>query len=329
MKRTGLLTAALGFFLFAQIAQAGWTPAKRLTWNAGRSEYPAAAIDSADAIHVVWDDYPFSITEIYYKRSTDGGTTWGAARRLTWTSGQSEMPAIAVDSADAIHVVWQDSTPGNWEIYYKRSTDGGTTWGSIQRLAWTAGESLFPAIDSSGSVHVVWEDGTPGNYEVYFRSSADGGATWNPTKRLTWTPAGSFGPDIAIGASDQIHVVWSDDNPGNDEIFYKRSTDGGATWSAARRLTWTSNGSFKPAIAIHSTGQIHIAWYNETPDYGEIYYKRSADGGTTWNPIRRLTWSSGRSEYPAIAVDSGNLAHVIWQDEKDGGLPEVYYKKGN
>jgi hypothetical protein len=28
-------------------------------------------------------------------------------------------PAMAIDSSDTIHVVWNDDTPGNTEIYYK------------------------------------------------------------------------------------------------------------------------------------------------------------------------------------------------------------------
>ena len=47
---------------------------------------------------------------------------WNGAKRLTWTSGSSRSPATAVDSNNHIHVVWEDLTPGNYEIYYKRGT---------------------------------------------------------------------------------------------------------------------------------------------------------------------------------------------------------------
>jgi len=66
MKRIGLMTAALGFFLFAQAAQAQWTPAKRLTWSSGNSSVPAISIDSIDTIHVVWYDNTTGNAEIYY-----------------------------------------------------------------------------------------------------------------------------------------------------------------------------------------------------------------------------------------------------------------------
>jgi hypothetical protein len=127
MKRTGLMIIGLGFFFFTQAAQADWTPAKRLTWNSGISQYPAIALDSLGRLHVVWSDDTPGNKEIYYKKSTDGGTTWLPNQRLTWNSGGSKWPAIAIDSSDNLHIVWEDTTltPGNGEIYYRQSTDGG------------------------------------------------------------------------------------------------------------------------------------------------------------------------------------------------------------
>ena len=108
MRRTGLLIAALGFGLYAQIAQADWAPAKRLTWNSGYSWEPAVAVDSSGRVHVVWHDDTPGNFEIYYKRSTDGGSTWTAPQRLSWNTVDSEFPDIAVDSSGHLHVVWHD-----------------------------------------------------------------------------------------------------------------------------------------------------------------------------------------------------------------------------
>jgi hypothetical protein len=120
MKRMGLIIASLGFLLIAQIAQANWTTAKRLTWNSGSSWYPGIAVDTSGNLHVVWDDDTPGNREIYYKKSTDGGSTWMPSQRLTRNSGGSGLPAIAVDSSGNLHVVWCDGTPGNAEIYYKK-----------------------------------------------------------------------------------------------------------------------------------------------------------------------------------------------------------------
>ena len=124
MKRIVLIMFVLGLSFSAQIAQAQWTPVKRLTWNRGESAYPAIVVDSIDNLHVVWNDDDPGNYEIYYKRSTDGGATWLAGKRLTWNRNPSLVPAIAVDPADNLHVVWEEYLSGNAEIYYRKSTDG-------------------------------------------------------------------------------------------------------------------------------------------------------------------------------------------------------------
>jgi phage terminase large subunit-like protein len=328
MKRTSLLIAALGLLLFVQAARAGWSPTKRLTWTSGSSYYPAIAIDSNNHIHVVWYDDTPGNAEIYYKNSTNGGTSWSVGKRLTWTSGDSQGPAVAIDSNNEIHVVWYDETPGNTEIYYKRTTGGGTAWSASKRLTWNFGNSLFPTIgiDGDQSVYVVWHDYIADNYEIYYKKSTDGGTTWSPIKRLTWTSGHSFFPAIGIDSVNGIHVVWHDASPGNNEIYYKKSTDGGASWSPAKRLTWTSSDSTNPAIAINTKNYVHVVWQDNLPGQTEIYFRRSTDTGVNWNAAKRLTWTSDHSQNPAMAVDKNGTIHIAWQDLTPGPW-QIYYKK--
>jgi len=227
MRRRSLriIFLAAALFYFATVALADWSPAKRLTWTSGTSVLPAIAVDSNNTIHIVWDDNTPGNDEIYYKKSMDQGETWSAAKRLTWTPGKSSWPDISIDSNDNIHVVWDDGTPGYSEIYYKKSTDGGETWTADRRLTWTPDWSDNPdlAIDSTDAIHLVWQDYTPGFFpEIYHKTTTDGGTTWSTTKRITWTAGFSFDPALAIDADDAIHVVWQDDTPGKNEIYYKK-----------------------------------------------------------------------------------------------------------
>jgi len=95
---------------------------------------------------------------------------WGPTKRLTWNSGDTWTLALDVDSSKCYHLVWRDTTPGNAEVYYRKST-GGSVWSAIERLTWTSGETLAPDISAgpSGTVHVVWEDDESGSVEIYYR----------------------------------------------------------------------------------------------------------------------------------------------------------------
>lgn len=327
MKRTEVFALALGLFFFSQAARADWRPAKRITWTSGWSEYPSMAVDPSGNPHVVWDDDTTGYSEVYYKGSSDGGATWTTAKRLSSTTAGCYRPDIAVDSSGALHVVWYDFAPGDYEVYYRKSPDGGITWTTTKRITWTSGGSEYPAVavDSSGNPHVAWMEYTLGNYEIYYKKSTDGGTTWSTAKRLTWTSESSDEPALAVDSSGNPHVIWYDQAPGNFEIFYRKSMDGGAAWTPAKRLTWDSDGSWYPSIAVDSSDILHLAWENATVGSPEIYYKKSADGGTTWTPIKRLTWTSGLSGSPIIAVDSSGNPHIVWYDDTPGNY-EIYYR---
>lgn len=208
---------------------------------------------------------------------------WEPVKRVTWTSGYSNYPSIAADPSGNLHVVWGDATPGNAEIYYTASTDSGASWTPAKRLTWNSCWSQSPAISAapSGGLYVAWHDSTPSanKPEIYFMKSTDGGAAWTTPKRLTWTSYSSTAPDLAVGSASHIHLAWDDlILPANFEIYYKKSKDEGVTWSASRRFTWTSSGSFAPEIAVDSVGNVHVVWMEGAHGPFEIYDKKSTDG---------------------------------------------------
>ena len=171
MKRTGLMLAVFGLFVFAQVAPADWAPTKRLTWNSGDSFFPGIAVDSSGNPHVVWVDSTPGKYEIYYKNSTDAGVTWLTSQRLTWNPGNSDNPDIVIDTSGNVHMVWSYDFGGF--IVYKKSMDGGATWTSAQRLTWVPGLPSLPVIaaDSSENLHLVFYSFIEGgeNAEVFYR----------------------------------------------------------------------------------------------------------------------------------------------------------------
>jgi len=324
MRKSMLVVVCL--LSVAMTLGAAWTQ-KRLTNNTKDSENPAIA-SSGSNVYVAWSDEIFEVNyDIYFRSSTDYGATWQTAKRLTNNAGDSDHPAIAANGSD-VFVVWDDDTyAGNSEIFFRKSTDGGATWQAAKRLTNNAGDSSHPAIATSGSdVFAVWVENTAGNCEIYLRKSTDGGATWQTAKRLTNNGGHSVEPVIAVNSPD-IYVVWKDDTYAtNDEIFFIKSTDDGATWQTAKRLTNNTGDSCFPTIAVNGVN-VYVAWRDNTPGVSEVYFKRSTDEGATWKIAQQLTNTASEyySSYPALAA-SGSNVFLVHENDTPGNA-EVYFKK--
>ena len=312
---------ALQVSLFSQ-----WESDTRLT-NNNNNSFPAynnaKTIGSNGAVlHTVWADERDGNAEVYYKRSQNSGAGWEADVRLTNSAGSSYFPAIHV-SGNMVLVSWSDNRDGNFEIYIKKSEDGGNTWGADVRLTSNTSASDYPSIDAEGNtVIIVWQDLRDTDYEIYFKRSTDGGNSWGADQRLSNNTAFSQYPSVTISGS-RVNIAWEDNRDGNREIYNSYSNDGGLTWSGENRLT--NNSSSSTSVSVTSEGDfVDLTWSDQRDGNWEIYYKYSVNGGASFSTDQRLTNSAGNSWYPSI-VSYDSFIHICWQDARDGNN-EIYYK---
>jgi hypothetical protein len=101
-----------------------------------------------NVIYTLWYDNRDGNYEIYYRFTTDAGVSWGATIRLTNAASKSEKPCI-IAKGDFVHVAWQDLCNGDWSVNYKRSTDGGLSWGADQCLSNQPSNVFYPAMAGS------------------------------------------------------------------------------------------------------------------------------------------------------------------------------------
>ena len=321
--------------------------------NSSNNDYPDIVIGPNGNLHLVWADDTLGNNEIMYRKSTDGGVTWVnpvvvGNGSISNNSQGSWSPNLAVGGDGTLHVVWSDNTPGNYEIMYRKSTDGGITWtnpitagnGTISNLS---GSSGYPKIiiGGDGTLHVVWDDDKSGNDEIMYKKSTDGGITWiNPVtagnNTISNTANASFMPDIRIGSDASFYVIWEDGTALNRDIMCKKSTDGGVTWInpviGGNNTISNTPGSFSHNPQIESQNNILYAiWEDNVLTNWEIMYRKSTDGGITWtNPViggnNTISSTSGDSNISQIAISGDGNIHVVWMDNLSGNK-EIMYKR--
>lgn len=320
------LLLLVGLLLIFVLQGVGGSSFRNLSNNAGASLFPDIAV-SENTIYVVWDDDTLGNSEIFYVRSTDGGQTFSPPRNLSNNSGSSRNPAISVSGSD-LYIVWDDETPGNFEIFFVMSRDGGQIFSKPQNLSQNAGRSVLPDIAASeGNIYVFWQDDTLGNPEIFYVRSPDGGQSFTAPHNLSQNPGNSWSPAVATEEKN-VYVAWDDRTPGNREIFFARSSDGGASFSAPQNISKTPSFSAAPAIAA-SGNAIYIAWTEETPvENYEVFYIWSPDGGNTFAGPQNLSKSPTYSGAPALAASTHNI-HLIWVEGllmQKNGKPYVDYE---
>jgi hypothetical protein len=256
---------------------ATWETATRLTVGDSSSMDPSIAANGL-IVSIAWYDIRDGNWEIYYKRSIDGGVTWEADTRLTNNTASSQNACIAV-SDSMVYVVWGDFRVSvNGDIFSKRSTDHGVTWGPDVQLTENTAVSRRPCIAAyDGMVHVVWYDRRSGDNEIFYKHSFDGGITWGPEVQLTNSIGNSLNPSVAVSGST-VQVVWYDTKDGDLEIYYRKSEDEGLLWGAAQRLTNATFPSENPTIAIFGS-VVHLVWTDSRDGNPEIYYRKDPSGG--------------------------------------------------
>ncbi len=305
-------------------------PTINLSNNAGKSGGAAVATSGypdVNNVYVMWPDNSSGYYDILYRRSTDGGASFGGTVNISNTTGSSYPAALAADG-NRVYVVWADNSSGNSEILYSRSTDRGVSFGSAVNISNTTGYSSQPAVAASGqNVYVVWIDNSLGNFDILHSRSTDGGASFGGAVNISNTPGDSQQPAIAafgdIVVGQYVYVVWADNSSGNSEILYSRSTNGGASFGGAVNISNTPGSSRLPAIAV-SGQNVYIVW----DDNNNILFIRSTDGGASFGSTVRFQ-SGGDPAVAASGYPLENNVYFVWTDNSSGNSEILYSKSTN
>jgi len=288
------------------------------------------AVTSDGHLHAVYHRQDGSgILQIYHAESADGGKTW-TEEPVTNAGRDQNLPALAVDSTDNLHMVWQDGThsmPGIVPYtYYQKKT---TSWQGAELVASYASMPSI-AVDSNDDVHVVY-----GAY-VYSPGYYGGGEgiRWRKRTSNGWQPQEIVSsismyyeryPAIAIDGNNDVHVVWNHAPAQYYDVHYRKRSPSG--WGPEMEVNTQKGGFNFPSIAIDNNNYVHIVWNYMYVSSGDIYslikYRKYT---TSWQPVDDITepTTGEHAQIGAtIAIDGNDHIHVVWSSQNSGS-PAIY-----
>lgn len=299
--------------------------------------------------------------------------------------GSDALPTLAVDPRDPnrVYVAWSTNN-GTFNLeglellggktyfndfktrpYLAASSDGGKTFGPAIDLAPDiAGTMASPhvVVGTGGQVYVFFGENTrppAGSAKgtlsppahLFVAISTDRGKTFAAKAAYTqpaiedgWLGETEAAVDPRNGT---VYVVWDDLVNDKPYVAIIRSSDGGETWSAPRKVndaeplrSW-SFCQFCPGVSVAPDGRVDVAFYDWRNDSSgtkdgnvmqDVYFSYSTDGGETWAANQRVTdrsidrrigvWRDYGLRSNIGIASTRAAALVTWDDSRNGNTTD-------
>jgi hypothetical protein len=201
------------------------------------------------------------------------------------------------------------------------------TWLDDENLSQDPDTAWCPSVVGNGSLLHLMYRAHRGNWRLCYRRSTDAGASWPAEVYLDSSISMSGGNVTNATAGQYVHAMWPTwVSANNSEIFYRRSTESGATWLPKVRLTLDSARSEDPCVALCGH-YVHVVWFDTRTGGQNTFYKRSTDFGTSWGPDVQITDDTGLSYFPMVAA-TDSAVHLA-REARRAGAPHILFRRSD
>ena len=188
---------------------------------------------------------------------------------------------------------------------------------------------------SRKNVYIIWHERPLNDLQadVFISRSTNRGQNFGLGTNLSNTVDSISASEEIAASRRNVYVVWSE---ATTDIFFTRSTDEGASFEPAKKLSVTA-GADVPRIAA-SGKNVYVAWQADVGGFPDIFFTQSSDGGSTFDPEINISNTVDlESEFRDAGLDqiavSGRNVIVTWREQTAGTAInmafEVFFVEGN
>lgn len=273
-----------------------------------------------DPSGVVWVVFVMEVDhvpQIVLAQSRDGGGHWAPVAQASSGPVASRLPAIGLDGAEGLHVVWTRYDDGVGKIYYRLWRQGRWT-GPQTRISPPSRYAGFPglAVDPAGRPHVVWygirEGAVPAAsrhssvYEIFY-TGFDGGAWLAPQLVSTGLPD-SINPALAADRAGRLHAAWFQFDGRVYQVRYAIRSTG---WAETETVLASRADAFNPDLAVGPGGRPTVAWELHEGQGSTI--RTASRGERGWDDPVDLSDPAAQALHPSVAVGPRGTVYAGWE----------------
>ena len=316
------------------------------------NSFPCIVVDKNSIVHIVYDGTSSAIgsdrSDIFYTRSTDGGTTFSAPLKINddGTATTQLFPSITAASDGTLGVKWWDRrndplSDSLTDVYMAISHDSGTTFGKNFRVTdhnWVFGPSEL------GSYHGDY-DGIAADGDNFFLSWSDE-RNADPDAYFTQIPLNRdpSAPDLNISARKLFDSVIAGESADYDFSTIGFGFSGGLSLSASPAVEGISYTFAAASVNVGETAHLTVSTTNAAMPGTYLVSVTAAGGGLTRSTNfrinvldshrtigapRKITNTPGfTSTRSGIQQDDGGTIHLVYDDDTNNVRgSDVYYTK--
>lgn len=257
---------------FARSDDGGRTWSEPVTVNEGETfgshNFHSLLVGTGGVIYAAWLRSVAGESAVWLRPSRDGGRTWDPARPIHQApTCPCCRTGLALGPDGTLYASWRKIFTGEVrDVVVATSADGGMTWTEPVRPReddWVfpgcphAGPSLKVAGD--GTAHIAWWTGKPGEAGVWHARSTDGAVTWEAQPIAIAERSTPAHVQLVLGPDATVFIAWDDGHGATPAVLVSTSSDGGASFAPAMRLSELGRAATFPVLAL-AGDSLSVAW---------------------------------------------------------------------